>query len=440
MTHFPFLKRIIDPTHLTCSASYLESYPEADTYLKAGYPAGKRTGQAVFVALAIFNFCMVVFPYIGASHGLTGLVEGIKELEGIKGADNCSFFSTGKNCYFCPLKSMLVLACIFLPLMQLRSLHSVGGLVKFSVISITIPTVIVLVSLWSNGKPSGAEYDSSIGPIMSGTSKENFMNFTGQMFSFMFCFSWQFLQPNLIAEMKEPKDFPKAVWTATGVATLLLLVVACSMYGTLGAATPGFLLDYLTNKYAKIVANLFLTLHTMVATCVNSIAFNSTAVTYVARALGRNPEDKFCWAVSTSVTLAVAFVVGNIIKFFDALENLMGASFCSATSFIFPLLFVAWAPKFAASEEKKKQYFWVAVAWSLATCVGTYCALEAIVVAIEDSAVPFSCSLPIHNQSHVNTSWTAHIKSKSHLSFCKQSELSIVGNLTTCHYRHHGAP
>ena len=412
MTHFPFLKRIIDPTHLTCSASYLESYPEADTYLKAGYPAGKRTGQAVFVALAFFNFCMVVFPYIGASHGLTGLVEGIKELEGIKGADNCSFFSTGKNCYICPLKSMMVLACIFLPLMQLRSLHSVGGLVKFSVISITIPTVIVLVSLWSNGKPSGAEYDSSIGPVMSGTSKENFMNFTGQMFSFMFCFSWQFLQPNLIANL---------------FLTLHTMVVSD---------------QFLAVLRSSFTLSLFVLINVMPskATCVNSIAFNSTAVTYVARALGRNPEDKFCWAVSTSVTLAFAFVVGNIIKFFDALENLMGASFCSATSFIFPLLFVAWAPKFAASEEKKKQYFWVAVAWSLATCVGTYCALEAIVVAIEDSAVPFSCSLPIHNQSHVNTSWTAHIKSKSHLSFCKQSELSIVGNLTTCHYRHHGAP
>ena len=53
-----------------------------NSYMEAGYPAGKCMGNTIFATLVMFNFLMVVFPFVAAGKSLSNFVSALKEIAG----------------------------------------------------------------------------------------------------------------------------------------------------------------------------------------------------------------------------------------------------------------------------------------------------------------------------------------------------------------------
>ena len=155
-----------------------------------------------------------------------------------------------------------------------------------------------------------------------------------------YTFIGQITIPSFIAEMKEPKDFPKALWAVTIAEVIVFSLVGAIVYAYTGTnynTAPAF--GSLGNETYKIVAFSF-----MIPTLIFlGVLYASVSARFLyfrifagTHHMGNNTVLGWSvWAGLLAVTWVVAFIIAEVIPFFSDLLSLMSSLFDSFFGFIF---------------------------------------------------------------------------------------------------------
>ncbi|CAJ2506218.1 Uu.00g003480.m01.CDS01 [Anthostomella pinea] len=155
-----------------------------------------------------------------------------------------------------------------------------------------------------------------------------------------YTFIGQITLPSFIAEMKEPRDFPKALWACTILEIIVFSVVGALIYAFTGnqymtAPAFGSLGDTLYKKISfsfMIPTLIFL-----------GVLYASVSARFLFFRIFENSRHKtehtvvgwVTWASILLVTWILAFIIANSIPFFSSLLSLMSSLFDSFFGFIF---------------------------------------------------------------------------------------------------------
>lgn len=167
--------------------------------------------------------------------------------------------------------------------------------------------------------------------------------FVGGMNAFLnisYTFIGQITLPSFIAEMKEPKDFPKALWAVTIAEIIVFSLVGAIVYaytGTQYNTAPAF--GSLGNElYLKVSFSFMIPTLIFLGVLYASVSarFIFFRVFEGTRHKGEHTVVGWAsWAGILAITWVVAFIVAEVIPFFSDLLSLMSSLFDSFFGFIF---------------------------------------------------------------------------------------------------------
>ena len=155
-----------------------------------------------------------------------------------------------------------------------------------------------------------------------------------------YTFIGQITIPSFIAEMREPKDFPKALWAVTICEIILFSLCASVIYaytGTQYNTAPAF--GSLGNELYKKVSFSF-----MIPTLIFlGVLYASVSARFVFFRIFEGTRHKgnhtlvgwATWAAILAGLWIMAFIVAEVIPFFSDLLSLMSSLFDSFFGFIF---------------------------------------------------------------------------------------------------------
>lgn len=155
-----------------------------------------------------------------------------------------------------------------------------------------------------------------------------------------YTFIGQITIPSFIAEMKEPKDFPKALWAVTICEIIVFSLTASIVYvytGTQYNTAPAF--GSLGNELYKKVSFSF-----MIPTLIFlGVLYASVSARFVFFRIFEGTRHKgnhtvvgwATWAGILACTWIAAFIIAEVIPFFSDLLSLMSSLFDSFFGFIF---------------------------------------------------------------------------------------------------------
>ncbi|KZF26319.1 hypothetical protein L228DRAFT_242773 [Xylona heveae TC161] len=155
-----------------------------------------------------------------------------------------------------------------------------------------------------------------------------------------YTFIGQITLPSFIAEMKNPRDFPKALWAVTIAEVILFSLVGAIVYaytGTQYNTAPAF--GSLGNEVYKKVSFSF-----MIPTLIFlGVLYASVSARFVFFRIFEGTRHKgshtvvgwLSWAGILAVTWVLAFIIAEVIPFFSDLLSLMSSLFDSFFGFIF---------------------------------------------------------------------------------------------------------
>ncbi|MCJ1406978.1 hypothetical protein MMC19_001048 [Ptychographa xylographoides] len=155
-----------------------------------------------------------------------------------------------------------------------------------------------------------------------------------------YTFIGQITLPSFIAEMKNPADFPKALWAITIAEIILFSLVGAVVYaytGTQYNTAPAF--GSLGNVVYKKVAFSF-----MIPTLIFlGVLYASVTARFIFFRIFEGTRHKgnhtvvgwASWAAILGITWVLAFIIAEVIPFFSDLLALMSSLFDSFFGFIF---------------------------------------------------------------------------------------------------------
>lgn len=296
----------------------------------------------------------------------------------------------------CQLTCSLVVAALMLALMQIRSLHELSWTAIVGVISIAVPLLIVAARLLEHPSVNDAAISNITNTPVMFPADLGVVDGGAALMNIVFAFAGQVIFVELMHEMKEPEDFPRAVYSSTTVMVGVYLFIASVGYACVGSLVKSPITSSLPkqdNVYLAIV-NGFLFVHVIMGYALNANVMN-TAV--LARISAQAHDDnsfgtKLLWLGVTLGTLTTCFVVSSMIPFLNDLMGFVGASCGMATTYIFPCAFglKLLAPHMSTAEKITQMALLV-----LAGCVsgfGVYCTVADMAQKLADgTGAPFSC-------------------------------------------------
>jgi len=167
--------------------------------------------------------------------------------------------------------------------------------------------------------------------------------FVAGMNAFMnisYTFIGQITLPSFIAEMKNPRDFPKALWAVTIAEVIVFSLSGAIIYAYTGTnynTAPAF--GSLGNELYKKVSFSF-----MIPTIIFlGVLYASVSARFIffrlfagTRHMGSHTVVGWAsWAAILAVTWVLAFIIAEVIPFFSDLLSLMSSLFDSFFGFIF---------------------------------------------------------------------------------------------------------
>ncbi|KAF3480149.1 uncharacterized protein GIQ15_05496 [Arthroderma uncinatum] len=187
-----------------------------------------------------------------------------------------------------------------------------------------------------DGKPRGGEPIVTAFPLPGTTFVAGMSAFLNISYTFI----GQITLPSFIAEMRNPRDFSKALWAVTIAEIIVFSIVGAVVYvftGTQYMTAPAF--GSLSNEVYKKVAFSF-----MVPTLIFlGVLYASVSARFIFFRLFDNTRHKTdhtlagwsAWAGILAVVWILAFIVAEVIPFFTDLLSIMSSLFDSFFGFIF---------------------------------------------------------------------------------------------------------
>lgn len=212
----------------------------------------------------------------------------------------------------------------------------------FTFISVLLAAIFAGIEAHPYGYNTGGKTGALVGePIVltipaKGTTYVSAMN---AFLNISYTFIGQITIPSFIAEMKQPKDFPKALWAVTICEIIVFSVCAGVTYaftGTQYNTAPAF--GSLEEKYKKIAFSF------MIPTLIFlGVLYASVSARFVFFRIFEGTRHKgnhtvlgwSTWAGLLAGLWIIAFIIAEVIPFFSDLLSLMSSLFDSFFGFIF---------------------------------------------------------------------------------------------------------
>ncbi|KAJ7063542.1 transmembrane amino acid transporter protein-domain-containing protein [Mycena amicta] len=274
-----------------------------------------------------YNFTAVMFilnnTFIQALHCLVGA----KLLNTLSGSALCTV----------GFSAIAAILCFIVTLP--RTLSQLSGLGTFSAITMGIAVLLAIIFSGVQSEPFGFTGEP---PIVTkfpvpGTT------FIGGMSAFLnisYTLIGQITIPSFIAEMKEPKDFPKALWAVTICEVVVFTLCGAIMYHYVGnqyITAPAF--GSLQPTYKKIAFSFAIPTIVYLGSLYSSV----TARFIFFRIFGVDSKHRSSntvlgwgvWAGIIGVTWILAFIIAEVIPFFSDMLSLMSSLFDCWFGFIY---------------------------------------------------------------------------------------------------------
>ncbi|KAL8948400.1 MAG: hypothetical protein Q9222_005415 [Ikaeria aurantiellina] len=213
----------------------------------------------------------------------------------------------------------------------------------FTFVSVIMAAVFAGIEEHPKGYNTGGPSGSLVGEPEVYVVAPSGTTFVAGMNAFLnisYTFIGQITIPSFIAEMKDPKDFPKALWAVTICEIVVFSLVGAVVYaftGTQYNTAPAF--GSLGNElYLKLSFSF------MIPTLIFlGVLYASVSARFVFFRIFEGTRHKgnhtvvgwASWAGILAITWTVAFIIAEVIPFFSDLLSLMSSLFDSFFGFIF---------------------------------------------------------------------------------------------------------
>ncbi|KJR87638.1 uncharacterized protein SPSK_07658 [Sporothrix schenckii 1099-18] len=154
-----------------------------------------------------------------------------------------------------------------------------------------------------------------------------------------YTFIGQITLPSFIAEMKDPREFPKALWACTIAEVILFSIVGAVVYAYVGnqyMTAPAF--GSLEPLYKKVAFSFMIPTLIFLGVLYASVSARFVFFRVFENSRHKNDHTVVGWGVWTGILLVTwifAFVIAEVIPFFSDLLSLMSSLFDSFFGFIF---------------------------------------------------------------------------------------------------------
>jgi hypothetical protein len=291
-----------------------------------------------------------------------------------------------------------------------RTFSTLAKIATFSALFTFISVLLAAIFSGIGQKPAGYPNMGELEVYAVAPKGTTFVAGMNAFMNISYTFIGQITLPSFIAEMKNPKDFPKALWCVTIAEIIVFSCVGGVVYaytGTQYMTSPAF--GSIANETHKKVAFTF-----MVPTIIFlGVLYASVSARFIffrifgnTRHMGNHTVVGWLsWAAILAVLWVLAFIIAEVIPFFSDLLSLMSSLFDSFFGFIF------WGVAyFRMRKEDHGPRFWAARGirgWAgfifnvILCCIGvlfltagTYATVQSIIDGYEMASFggPFSCA------------------------------------------------
>ncbi|KAK7438609.1 hypothetical protein VKT23_017943 [Stygiomarasmius scandens] len=283
----------------------------------------------------------------------------------------------------CTTVFMVISAVICFVISLPRTLEQMSGMGVFSAVTMGIAVLLAIIFAGIEGHPFG--YTPGDEPLVTvipvrGTS---FVSGMSAFLNITYTFVGQATIPSFIAEMKNPKDFPKAIWAVTIAEIIVFTVCGAVMYHFIGnqyMTSPGF--GSLTPTYKKIAFSFAIPTIIFLGSLYSSVTsrFIFFRIFRNSRHLHSNTLIGWStWAGIVGVTWIFAFIIAEVIPFFSDMLSLMSSLFDGWFGFIF------WAMAYLTLYPGKER--WSGVMRSLETLMNYFFILLGLYILVAGTYV-----------------------------------------------------
>lgn len=293
----------------------------------------------------------------------------------------------------CRVPATLIGAALLIPGNQFRKLSSLTFLCVISSGTIAATLVICLATLmFSNSADSAC-----IGDV----SPPSLLTYSASICGFIFAFCGQSIMLEMQVEMKQPADFPKAVFSSFLALLTIYSLVGVTCYLTCGPKTPGELLDVLPKNRITSVAGILMVVHLLVSyTICQQVLVRASCIFLVPSAVLAGVKARVKWFCVSTTLLCLAWVVANLIPHFSDIVNITGGLLSTQLAFTVPaVLYVTlWQQRFLKRSTGMRS---IAIVCFAILCMSAFCTISGtisnFILLIEhfgDGAdSPFGCKL-----------------------------------------------
>jgi len=251
------------------------------------------------------------------------------------------YLNTISNHGMCTVGFSAIIACVSWLCSLPRTFSALARLATMSAFFTFVSVILATIFAGIEAHP-GAGWPS-LGPPEVLAIPAKGTTFVAGMNAFLnisYTFIGQIVLPSFIAEMKDPQEFPKALWAVTIAEVILFSLVGAVIYAYTGTnynTAPAF--GSLSNEVYKKVSFSFM-IPTLIFLGVLYASVSARFVFFNAfkgtKHMGSHTWLGWTsWAGILGATWVLAFIIAEVIPFFSDLLSLMSSLFDSFFGFIF---------------------------------------------------------------------------------------------------------
>ncbi|KAF2704526.1 hypothetical protein K504DRAFT_389866 [Pleomassaria siparia CBS 279.74] len=320
------------------------------------------------------------------------------------------YLNTITNHSVCTIGFSAIVALISWTCSLPRTFSTLAKIATFSAFFTFISVMLATVFAGIEDHPKGYPAKGPIQVLVIPAAGTTFVHGMNAFMNISYTFIGQITLPSFIAEMKNPKDFPKALWAVTIAEVLVFSLVGAIVYAYTGTnynTAPAF--GSLGNELYLKVSFSF-----MIPTLIFlGVLYASVSARFIFFHIfkgtvhmgSHTTKGWLTWGAILAVLWLFAFIIAEVIPFFSDLLSLMSSLFDSFFGFIFwgVAYFRMRQDDYGANFYKVRGIRgWAGFLFNVTLCLigllfligGTYASVQSIIEGYHTAGFggPFSCA------------------------------------------------
>ncbi len=292
----------------------------------------------------LLNICDIGYQIFGKNkiaYELTALALILNNvfIMGLHTLTGSEILNTLSNHGTCTVAFSIIIMVVSILLTLPRKLEQLTGLGIVSALSMFISIMLVLIFTGIQGpNPAVEDFDAPVFITAFAPKGTTFVSGFSAFLNIVFTWIGHIMYPTFIAEMKDPREFPKALYAVTVAEFVLFSVTGIVVYRYTGQYTTAPAVGTLKPVFKKIAFAFVLP-----TTIIIGVLYASVVAKYLFSRifLGTRHYNNHTvigwagWVGCVTFTWVLGWVIGESIPFFSSLLGLMSALFDCYFGYIF---------------------------------------------------------------------------------------------------------